>query len=90
MNVNLPARNTRKRGRKHFLTSRLASAIDMARLSSGMAFHILVAAVEALGHRVEKFALNKSTIQRFRMENRITESKKISADFKDNVNTIKI
>lgn len=75
-----------KRGRKTFITSRLCSALDNAKLSDGMAIHILIAAAEALGHRVEELALNRSTLRRMREENRMNESNEIQADFTDNVN----
>lgn len=84
----LPESNTEgypKRGRRQFITSRLASALDNAKLSDGMATHILVAAAEALGHRVEELVLNRSSIRRARQENRYVESKEILNDFNDNV-----
>ena len=43
----------RKGGRKNFITPRLVEALDYAKVSDGMAVHILIAAAEALGHRVE-------------------------------------
>lgn len=76
---------TPKRGRKNIMTSRLAAALDNAKISDGMATHILVAAAEALGHRVEELIINRSTIHNFRMKNRIKESKEIANDFNDNV-----
>lgn len=60
-----------KRGRRHFLTSRLLSALDNAKVSDGMAVHILIAAAEALGHRVEELVINRSTINRLRHLNLI-------------------
>lgn len=75
----------RKRGRKSFITARLVAALDNAKVSSGMAVHILIAAAEALGHRVEELVINRSTIHRLRQENRIKESKEISSGFTDNV-----
>lgn len=97
--VNLPINNTtidkeylssnnvlgQKRGRKSFITARLVAALDNAKVSDGMAVHILIAAAEALGHRVEELVINRSTIHRLRQENRIKESKEISAGFTDNV-----
>lgn len=74
-----------KRGRKQFITSRLASALDNAKVSSGMAVHILIAAAEALGHRVEELVINRKTIHSFRQQNREKESSEIQADFIDNV-----
>lgn len=77
--------SVRKRGRKQFITARLVAALDNAKVSDGMAVHILIAAVEALGFRVEEYAINRSTIHRLRQENRSREFKEISADFSDNV-----
>lgn len=79
------SRNAAKRGRRNVITWRLASALDNAKVSDGMAMHILTAAAEALGHRVEELALNSSTIHRIRQENRYRESKEIQANFSDNV-----
>lgn len=74
-----------KRGRKNFVTARLVAALDNAKLSDGMAVHILVAAIEALGLRVEEYAINRSTLYRLRHENRLREFNEISAGFSDNV-----
>lgn len=79
---------TAKRGRKQFITSRLVSALDNAKVSSGMAVHILIAAAEALGHRIEELVINRSTIHRLRQKNRQQESLEIQTDFIDNVISI--
>lgn len=42
------------RGTKQFITPRLVAALDNAKVSDGMAVHILIAAAEALGHCVDK------------------------------------
>lgn len=67
------------------MTARLVAALDNAKVSDGMAVHILIATIEALGHRVEEYAINRSTIHRLRQENRLKEFKEISARFSDNV-----
>lgn len=72
-----------KRGRKRYITSRLASALDNAKVSDGMATHILIAAAEALGHRVEELAVNRSTIHRLRQENRELQSNEIKESFNE-------
>lgn len=61
----------RKRGRKNFITARLVSALDNAKVSDGMAVHILIAAAEALGHCAEELVINRSSIHRLRQENRL-------------------
>lgn len=76
---------TRKRGRQTFMTARLASALDFAKLSDGMTVHILTAAAEALGHRVEDLVLNKSSVHRWRQQNRLKESAEIATAFVDSV-----
>lgn len=84
---NLSSRKSaKKRGRKSFMTARLAAALDNAKVSDGMAVHILIAAAEALGHRVEDLVINRSSIHRFRQENRSKESTEISTAFSDSVN----
>lgn len=82
---NISAPTIAKRGRKQFITARLVAALDNAKVSDGMAVHILIAAVEALGHRVEEYAINRSTIHRLRQENRRREFNDISVGFSDNV-----
>lgn len=79
------SRPAKKRGRKNFITARLVAALDNAKVSDGMAVHILVAAAEALGHRVEELVINRSSIHRIRQENRLRESNEISSAFNDNV-----
>lgn len=74
-----------KRGRKQFITARLVAALDNAKVSDGMAVHILIAAIEALGHRVEEYAINRSTLHRMRQENRLRGMEEVSSDFSDNV-----
>lgn len=81
--LNLNSRS--KRGRQNFITARLCSALDKAKISDGAAVHILVAAAEALGHRVEELVINRSSLHRSRQENRQQESAEIQADFSDNV-----
>lgn len=69
----------------NFITARLVAALDNAKVSDGMAVHILVAAAEALGHRVEDLVINRSSIHRLRHENRLRGSKEIATNFNDNV-----
>lgn len=53
---------TRKRGRINWITPRVTSALDNAKVSDTMAVHILVAVAEALGHRVDELVLNRTTL----------------------------
>lgn len=73
------------KGHKNIMTSRLASALYNAKLSDGMATHVLVAAAEAFGQRAEDLSISRSTIQRARQENRLKESYEISTGFVDDV-----
>lgn len=81
----LSLKTAAKRGRKHFITARLTAALDNAKVSDGMAVHILIAAAEALGHRVEELVINRSSLHRLRQENRLQESQNIQEHFSDNV-----
>ena len=80
-----PSRSVMERGRRSFITARLVAALDNAKVSDGMAVHILVAAAEALGHRVEELVINRSSIHRMRQENRLREFNEITTSFNDNV-----
>lgn len=74
-----------KRGRMNFITDRLLAALDKAKVSSRMAVHLLFAAAEAFGYRLEKYALNHKTIHLMRREHRLRQSEQIAKDFTDNV-----
>lgn len=74
------------RGHKHFITERVVSALDNAKVSDGKAVHLIIAVAEALGHRVEELVINRSSIRRIRTKIRQEESQKIQADLIDNVN----
>lgn len=78
-----PSKTTR--GTINFITPRLVSALDNAKVSDGMAIHILTAAAEALGHNVDDLIINRSTIHRVRQQIRREESEKIQNDFASNV-----
>lgn len=79
------SKSVTKRSRKTVMTARLASALDNKKVTDGMATHILVAAAEALGHRVEELVINRSSIHHARQENRFKESHEISSGFVDTV-----
>ncbi|XP_049304081.1 uncharacterized protein LOC125776370 [Bactrocera dorsalis] len=76
----------KRRGTKSIIIPRLLAALDNAKVSDGMAVHILVAAAEALGHCVEELVINRSTIHRIRQQNRSAEFKDISTEFKEKAN----
>ncbi|XP_054084426.1 uncharacterized protein LOC128921311 [Zeugodacus cucurbitae] len=73
------------RGRKHFITPRLLSALDSAKVSDGKAMHILMATAEALGHCTSDLVVNRSTLHRLREEHRRKESQRIQESFIDKV-----
>lgn len=74
------------RGKISFITPRLVLALDNAKVSNGMAIHILTAAAEALGHNVADLIINRSTLHRIRQEIRKETSEKNKNDFIGNVN----
>lgn len=74
-----------KRARKQFITPRLVAALDNAKVSDGMAIHILIAAAEALGHCVNELTISRSSIRRARKTNREHEAQDIQSKFFNNV-----
>lgn len=80
-----PTACKKRRGRTSFITPRLLAALDNAKLSDGMAVHILIAAAEALDYCVQELAINRSTIHRMRQQNRCAQFNEISVEFKDKV-----
>lgn len=82
VSVNNP---TAKRGRKRLVTPRLAAALDNAKVSDGMAIHILIAAAEALGHKANELVINRSSLVRQRQMFRADKSQTIQANFFRNV-----
>lgn len=73
------------RGRRHFITSRLVAALDNAKVTDGMAIHIIIAVAEALGHNVNELVINRTTLRELRQKNREEESNSILAAFEDDV-----
>ncbi|XP_039968786.1 uncharacterized protein LOC120780593 [Bactrocera tryoni] len=71
------------RGRKHFITPRLLSALDSAKVSDGKAMHILMATAEALGHCTSDLVVNRSTLHRLREELCRKETQRIQQSFID-------
>lgn len=75
----------KKRGRKQFITPKLAASLDNAKVSDGMSIHILVSAAEALEQNVNELVINRTSLRRQRKAYREQESLIIQADFLDNV-----
>lgn len=81
------SKSTNRKNRKDFINSRICGALDNAKVSDGMAVHILIAVAEALGHRIEELSVSKTTLNRKRRMNRYQQAEEIRNDFADNVNT---
>lgn len=77
--------SVRKRGRKSIITPRLVAALDNAKLSDGMAAHILISVAEAFGNKLDELAINRSTIHRKRTEMRLKEFGELQANFSNAV-----
>lgn len=77
------------KNRKHFITSRLVAALDNAKVSDGMAVHILIATAKALGHRCEDLVISRSSIRRQRLIDRKKISDNIQENFTDEVKLYK-
>lgn len=77
--------NTAKRGRKNFVTPKLVATLDRCQLSIRDSVFILQAALEALGHDIDDFSINKSSIHRIRMKIRKEQAEAIKIDFKNKV-----
>lgn len=80
-----PHKSVQKRGRRNFLTPRLASALDHAKLTDPMAAHVLIACADALNYSVDELAINRTTINRYRRENRRKEAEVIQTEFVENI-----
>lgn len=74
-----------KRGNINWITQRTLSALDNAKVSNGMAVHVLISVAEDLGHCVNDLIINRSTIQRMRRENRKKQADSIQAEFLETV-----
>lgn len=83
--VNVNAKRIAKRGHIHFITPRILSALDNAKISNGKAMHILVAAAEGAKLPVDDLILNYTTLHRLREEHRRNEAENIQAEFIENV-----
>lgn len=79
------ARRIVKRGHINWITPRLLAALDNAKVTDGMAVHILIAAAQALNQEVDALILNHTTIRRLRRENRAKLLEDIYGDFIESV-----
>lgn len=52
----------RKRGRRKVISIKLAAVSDKCKISDRDAVHILMATTEALGHDIQYFVINRSSI----------------------------
>lgn len=68
------------RGRTHFITPRVVEALDNAKVTDGMAVHIIAAIAEALGHSIADLVISRSSLRLVRLKNRHEKAKKIHAD----------
>lgn len=74
-----------RRGTKCVITPKLVAALDRCQLSIRDSVYIIQATVEALGHNIDDFSINKSTIQRIRRDMRKLRAEKIKKDFNDEI-----
>ena len=74
---------SRKRGRKDFVSLKLAAALDRSQLSIRDSVYSIQATVEALGFSTDEHPINKSSIQRIRSQIRMARAKDIKTDFQD-------
>ena len=75
----------RKRGRQTVITPQLASALDRTKVSDRKATFIVAETVQSMGEDNDDLALNRSTIRRWRMQQRTKKSAAIKAQFHGDV-----
>ncbi len=87
-NVNVPAMQVSEPGpgpvsqaKKFFFTSRMLSALDKCKISDRSAMHLLSAIAEALGYSMNELILNRTTLRRYRQQNREEIAAKVKAEF---------
>jgi hypothetical protein len=79
-----PTSRKRKRGRKNVITPDVAAALDRTLLSDRKAVYVLSAAASSLGHNVQELSINRSTIQRTRIQSRQQIAELIKESFSPN------
>ena len=75
----------KKRSRKSVMTPVLAAALDRTKLSDRKATFVLAAAAQSLGHDVNDYSINRSSIHRQREQIREELAKNLKSEFRPTV-----
>lgn len=76
-----PCTPKRKRGRTNILTPALLSSLDRTKTSDRQAVQIIAPIIQATGHNVPDFSINRSSIRRYRQKHRVILSSQLKSDF---------
>jgi len=83
--VSEPGPSKAKRGRMEIITPKLATVLDRTKVSDRKAVFEVAETAKSLGCDINEVSLNRSTIRRKRMSNRIKESQKLKESLQRNV-----
>lgn len=75
----------RKRGTTNIVSPHVVSALDRTQVSDRKAVHLLAATAASLGHNVQDFAINRSTIRRTRISVRTEIAELLKESFSPDV-----
>ena len=64
-----------KRGRINVVTQTVSATLDRTKICDRKAMMAMVATTQSLGHDVEEIVISRSSIRRFRQQNRKTDAK---------------
>nr|XP_047146815.1 uncharacterized protein LOC124819345 [Hydra vulgaris] len=71
----------RKRGRKNILTPEVLGSLDRAGISDRHAVHTVASVISATGQNAAEFAVNRSSVRRYRLKHRELRSKELKVEF---------
>lgn len=81
----LPIQPKKRRGRENIITPKLAAVLDRCKLSVRDSVFVIEATAEALGYNIETVNINKSSINRQRLNFRRAQAETIKEMFKNGI-----
>src|SRR5688572_22418482 len=78
----------RKRGRTTVITPELAAALDQTKVSDRKAVFVISETAKSLGQNIDELALNRDSIRRHRVQQRVQRCINIKAKFQGNISFV--
>jgi hypothetical protein len=70
-----------KRGRRNILTPSVLSSLDRTKITDRQAVQVITPIIQASGHSIKEYSINRSTIRRSRQQHRAKRTAELKAEF---------